>query len=103
MLDGVRETAEWIAQTLERQTAVADRAIARYRDAKPRTTPSDDTIRFVCSRLCCRSTDLVNARLAVKPRPALATLRHIAAAGILHEWPGHTFVNPEVVDLWTGK
>ena len=105
MLDGVRETAEWIGRTLERQAALAEHAIVRYRDAKPRATATDETIRFVCSRLCCRSTDLVNARLTARPAPALARLRQIANAGILEEWPGHTpalFVNPEVIELWTG-
>ena len=104
MLDGVRETAEWIGRTLERQAALAEHAIVRYGDAKPRATTTDDTIRFVCSQLYCRSTDLVNARLAAKPAAALATLRQIADAEILKEWPGHTpalFVNPEVLDLWT--
>ena len=106
MLDGVRETAEWIARTLDRQAALAERAIPLYGKAKPRTTTSDDTIRFVCSRLCCRSTDLVDARLAAKPAAALTRLRQIADAGILREWPGHTpalFVNPEVLKLWTGE
>ena len=37
---------------LERQAAIAERAIARYRDAKPRTTITNEAIRIVCSRLC---------------------------------------------------
>ena len=106
MLDGVRKTAEWIERTLQRQAALAEHAIVQYRDAKPRATATDDTIRFVCSRLYCRSTDLVNARLTTRPAPGLARLRQIAHAGILEEWPGHTpalFVNPEVLELWTGE
>ena len=106
MLDGVRETAEWIGRTLERQAALAEHTIVRYRDAKPRATATDETIRFVCSRLYCRSTDLVNARLLAKPAAGLARLRQIADVGILEEWPGHTptlFVNPEVLELWTGE
>ena len=63
MLGGVRETAEWVVRTLERQAAIGEPAIARYRDASPRTTITDEAIRLVDSRLCCRSTDLVNARL----------------------------------------
>ena len=104
MLDGVRETAEWIADTLECQASVGERAIARNRKARPRAITTDDTIRFVCNRLCCRSTDLVNAGLAAGPAAARATLREFAGTGILHEWPGHTpalFVNPEVLQLWT--
>ncbi len=106
MLDGVRETAEWIARTLERQAAIAERAVARYRGAKPRPVTGDDTVRFVSGRLCCRSTDLVDARVTAKPATALAVLRPIAGAGILREWPGHKpalFVNPEALALWTGE
>lgn len=106
MLDGVRETAEWIANTLERQAAVGERAITRDRKARPRAITSDNTIRFVCNRLCCRSTDLVNTGLAANTATALATLRGIAGTDILQEWPGHTpalFVNAEVVDLWSGE
>ena len=80
--------------------------MARYRDAKPRTTITNEAIRIVCSRLCCRSTDPVNARLTTKTTVALATLRRIVGAGILREWPGHApalFVNPDVLDLWTGE
>ena len=105
MLDGVRETAEWIARTLEHQATIAERSVARYREAKPRKN-TNETIRFVCSRLYCRSTDLARARLVAKPGAALATLRHIAGTGILREWPGHApalFVNPEVLELWTGE
>ena len=47
MLDGVRETAEWIARTLEHEATIAGRSIARYREAKPRTN-TNETIRFVC-------------------------------------------------------
>ncbi len=104
MLDGLRETAEWIARTLQRQAAIRERAIARYRDAKPRTNTTDDAIRIVCSRLYCRSTDLVNARLTTKTAIALATLRSITGTGILEERPGHTpalFVNPDLLKLWT--
>ena len=104
MLDGVRETAEWITDTLQRQAETGERAIARYRDAKPRSNVSDETIRFVCNRLRCRSTDLVHARLATTAPSAISTLRRIANTKILEEWPGHTpalFVNPELVNLWT--
>jgi len=44
--------------------------------------------------------------LTTKTTVALATLRRIAGAGILREWPGHApalFANPDVLDLWTGK
>ena len=104
MLDGVRETAEWIARTLERQAAAAQRSVSRYGKAKRRTTTSDDTIRFVYRRLCCRSTDLVDAGLAATPAAVLTRLRQFADAGILRERPGQTpalFVNPEVLELWT--
>ena len=106
MLDGVRETAEWIADTIERQTTIGERAIARDRKARPRAITSDNTIRFVCSRLCCRSTDLVNAGLTARPSTALAMLRGIAGTGILQEWREHTpalFVNREVLELWTSE
>ena len=106
MLDGVRETGEWIAATLEHQAAAGERAIARDRKARPRATTSDATIRFVCSRVCCRSTDLVDARLATTRSTALRTVRGIARTGILEERPGHTpalFVNPDVLKLWTGE
>ena len=89
MLDGVRETAEWIADTIERQATIGERAIARDRKARPRAITSDNTIRFVCSRLCCRSTDLVNAGLTARPSTALAMLRGIAGTGILQEWREH--------------
>ena len=105
MLSGVRETAEGIVRTLERQAAIAERAIARYRNARARTSITDDAIRLVCSRLCCRSTDLVNARLTTKTATALATLRQIAGMGILKERPSHTpalFINPELIELWSG-
>lgn len=106
MLDGVRETAEWIARTLEHQAAIHGQAIAQYRQTKPRATTTSETIRFVCSRLCCRSTDLVNARLAAKPAAALTTLRRITDTGILQINPGHTpalFINPKLLELWTGE
>ena len=104
MLDGVRDTAEWLTHTLQHQAAIAERAIARYRESKPASNVTDETIRFVCSRLRSRSTDLADARLARKPATALATLRRIADTNILEEWQGHTpalFVNPELVNLWT--
>ena len=106
IVDGVRKTAEWIADTLEHQADATEQAIARYRKSRPVAVTGDDTIRFVCSRLCCRSTDLVNAGLAQRPAAALATLRGIYSTGILEEWPGHTpalFVNPGVLKLWTGE
>lgn len=89
----------------ERQAAIAERAIARYRDAKPRTGITNETIRLVCNRLC-RSTDLVNGRLTTKTTTALAALRQVASVEILKEFPDHTpalFVKPELLKLWTRK
>lgn len=106
MLNGVRDTADWMVRNLERQAMLPAQAIARYRDARPRAKNIDDAIRFVCSRLCCRSTDLVSARLTKKPATALAMLRQIAVTETLRESPDRTpalFVNLDVLDIWTGE
>ncbi|MYD85314.1 MAG: Fic family protein [Acidobacteria bacterium] len=105
MLDGVRQTADWMVRNLKQQAMLSGPAIARYGDAKPRTKSIDDAIRLVCNRLYCRSTDLVGARLAKNPATALAMLRQIATTDSLQESPGRTpalFVNPEVLEIWTG-
>ena len=112
MLDGVPQTAQRAGdRPVDRPNPRARPRSPRppytwYRESKPRATTTEDTIRFVCSRLCYRSTDLVDARLAAKPAAELARRRQIADAGILREWPGHIpalFVNTEVLELWTGN
>ena len=104
MLDGVRNTAEWISSTLQRQAGIAQTTVERYTEQHPKAGIASDTIRFACTRAYCRSTDLVRAGHAKSTSSALGTLRRLTAAGILEEWPGHTptlFVNSRTLALWT--
>ena len=104
MLDGVRQTAEWITDTLERQATITERAISRYRHAKPRGNVTDEAIRLVCNRLYSRSRHLLDAGVSTKATAALATLRQLASTGIVEEQPNHPaalFINRDLLALWT--
>ena len=104
MLDGVRDTAEWIVDTLHRQAAMAQDTIERYAEEQRRSPVRSEILQFVCTRPYCFSTDLVGAGLPAKPASALAALRRLDNATILEEQPGHTpalFVNHRTLALWT--
>ena len=104
MLDGVRDTADWIVRTLHRQAARAQDTVERYAEEQTRSPVRSEIVRFVCTRPYCFSTDLVEAGLAGKPASAIATLRRLGNATILKERPGHTpalFLNRRTLALWT--
>ena len=104
MLDGVRDTAEWIVRTLHRQAAMAQNTVERYAEEQRRSPVRSEIVRFACTRPYCFSTDLVGAGLAIRPASALAALRRLRNATMLEERPGHTpalFVNHRTLGLWT--
>ena len=106
MLDGVRDTAEWIVKTLHRQAARAQDTVERYAEEQTRSPVRSEIVRFVCTHPYSFSTDLVRAGLAARPASALAALRRLGNATILEGWPGHTpalFINRRTLALWTGQ
>ena len=106
MLDGVRDTAEWIVRTLHRQAAMAQNTVEQYAKEQRRSPVRSEIVRFACTRPYCFSTDLVGAGLAIRPASALAALRRLRNATMLEERPGHTpalFINRRTLALWTGQ
>ena len=97
MLDGVRDTAEWIVKTLHRQAAMAQDTVERYTEERRRSPVRSEIVQFVCTRPYCFPADLVGAEVAGNRHPASQHSRRLGnAATILEEWPGHTpalFVN----------